>query len=73
MSLEPGAMEAPIKEIMQGPTSRAFRAWKVSDADEMTGARTAWTSERALGTHVWAAVLLRSSPMDESFAQRLSV
>jgi hypothetical protein len=60
---EPGAIAAPMNEIVVKPTMRGFRAWKVSDADARTGARTAWTSERAFGTHVWVFGLLRSSPM----------
>ena len=56
-------MAAPMKEIIQGPTRRAFRAWKVSDAEEMRGEMTACTSERELGTQVWAVVLLRSFPI----------
>ena len=52
MSREPGAMAAPIRETMQEPTRIAFRAWKVSDADEMTGPKTAWTRESELGIHV---------------------
>ena len=63
MLVEPGAMAAPIKEIIEGPTKRAFRTWNVSDAEEITGATTACTSERALGTHVWVFVLFKSSPM----------
>jgi hypothetical protein len=52
MLLDPGAMAAPMNETMHGTTRRAFRAWNVSDAEEMRGETTAWTSERAFGTHV---------------------
>jgi hypothetical protein len=41
MLVEPGAMAAPMKEIIDGPTKRALRTWNVSDAAEMTGATTA--------------------------------
>jgi len=41
ISLEPGAMAEPMKEIIQGPTSKVFRAWKVSDAEEIRGDITA--------------------------------
>lgn len=63
MLLDPGAMAAPIKEMIHEPTSRILRAWNVSEAEEMTGPRTAWTSESALGTHVWAATPSRSAPI----------
>jgi hypothetical protein len=39
--VEPGAIAAPIKEIIEGPTRRAFRAWKVSEAEEIRGETTA--------------------------------
>jgi hypothetical protein len=41
MLVEFGAMAAPIKDIIQEPTRRVLRAWKVSDAEEITGATTA--------------------------------
>ena len=51
---EPGAMAAPINEMRQLPTRSSLRAWKVSDAEEMSGEMTACTSESEFGTHVWA-------------------
>lgn len=47
-------MAAPMKEMSEDPTSKVLRAWKVSDADAMSGQTTAWTSERLLGTQVCA-------------------
>ncbi len=47
-------MAAPTKEMTDVPTRRVFRAWKVSEADEIKGQMTAWTSEREFGTHVCA-------------------
>jgi len=41
MLFEPGAMAEPINETTQDPTSKVLRAWKVSEAEEMTGPRTA--------------------------------
>lgn len=41
MLCEPGATADPMNDITQPTTRISFRAWKVSDADEMTGARTA--------------------------------
>lgn len=41
MLVDPGAIAHPIREISAGPTSKALRAWKVSDAEEMIGAKTA--------------------------------
>jgi hypothetical protein len=35
----------------------------VSDAEEIMGETTAWTRERAFGTHACAALLWRSVPM----------
>jgi hypothetical protein len=63
MLVDPGAIAAPMNDNIAGPTRNNFRAWNVSDADEIMGATTAWTSERALGTHVWVALLSRSVPM----------
>lgn len=63
MLVDPGAMAAPMNEMTHGTTRRAFRAWNVSEAEEMRGETTAWTSDRALGTHVCAAGLSRSLPM----------
>ena len=60
---DPGAMAAPMNEMRDVPTSRLLRAWKVSEAEEMSGQRTAWTSESELGTHVWVAGFLRSAPI----------
>jgi hypothetical protein len=58
--VDPGAIAQPINETMAGPTRNAFLAWNVSERDAMRGARTAWTSDKELGTQVPAAVLLRS-------------
>lgn len=63
MSLDPGAIAAPTNEMMDVPTSNGFRAWKVSDAEDIKGHITAWTSESELGTHVSAGELLRLVPM----------
>lgn len=52
MVFDPGAMAEPTKETTQDPTSKVLRAWKVSEAEEMTGPRTAWTKDSELGTHV---------------------
>ena len=52
MDCEPGAMADPTNDTTQEPTRMIFRAWKASDAEEMTGPRTACTSERLLGTQV---------------------
>jgi hypothetical protein len=38
---EPGAMADPINDIRHDATSIIFRAWKASDAEEMTGPSTA--------------------------------
>lgn len=63
MLLDPGAIAEPMKDITEQPTRSDFRAWKVSEAEEITGATTAWTSERAFGTHVSRTGSLRSLPM----------
>jgi hypothetical protein len=65
--LEPGAIAAPMNEMMHGTTSRVFRAWNVSEAEEMSGEITAWTSDRALGIQVCVAVPFRSVPMYDSY------
>lgn len=57
MSLDPGAIAAPMNEMIELPTRISFRAWKVSEAEERIGAKTAWTRESALGTQVWVGVL----------------
>lgn len=41
MLLDPGAMAAPMKEINEVATSSVLRAWKVSEADDITGPSTA--------------------------------
>ena len=41
MLLEPGAIAAPMKDIEAGPTRSAFRAWNVSEAEEIMGQSTA--------------------------------
>lgn len=41
MLVDPGAMAAPMKEMTEEPTSSVLRAWKVSEAEEMTGPSTA--------------------------------
>jgi hypothetical protein len=41
MLVDPGAIAAPMKDNIAGPTRRSFRAWNVSDAEEMMGATTA--------------------------------
>lgn len=38
---EPGAIPDPTKAIAAGPTKSTLRAWNVSDAEEMSGAKTA--------------------------------
>lgn len=70
--LEPGAMAEPMNDMTHGTTSRSFRAWNVSEADEMRGEITACTSDRALGIQVWVAVPSRSVPMNDS-CSRLSL
>jgi tRNA-dihydrouridine synthase len=67
MSLEPGAIAAPMNDIVDAPTRINLRAWKVSDSDAIRGAKTACTTERELGTQVPATVLLRSASMYESY------
>lgn len=52
MLVAPGAIAAPTKAITEGTTKSCFRAWKVSEADEMIGEMTACTSDKALGIHV---------------------
>ena len=49
MLLEPGAIAEPMTEMTQVDVSRSFRAWKTSDADEISGPRTPYTSDRAVG------------------------
>lgn len=66
MLCEPGAMAAPMSEINDDPTRMVLRAWKVSEAEEMTGPKTAWTSEREFGTHVCVCGLSRLSPIQSS-------
>jgi hypothetical protein len=66
MSFEPGAMAAPTKDITEVPTNKAFLAWKVSDADAISGQMTACTSDSEFGTHVSACELLRLVPIYES-------
>lgn len=63
MSFDPGAIAAPTKEIRDVPTSSGFLAWKVSEADAMSGLITAWTSDKAFGTQVSAGELFKSVPM----------
>ena len=46
-----------MNEMAELHTSMNLRAWKVSDAEEIMGARTACTSERAFGTQVSTGVL----------------
>ena len=65
--LDPGAIAEPMNDTVELTTSISFRAWKVSDAEEMTGATTAWTKESALGTQVCVDVLWRLSPMLSSY------
>lgn len=62
----PGAIAEPTNEMAHVDTRMIFRAWKVSDAEAMTGPRTAWTSDSALVIQVSVALLFRSSPMKES-------
>ena len=38
---EPGAIADPMNDIKQATTMIVFRAWNVSDAEEMIGATTA--------------------------------
>ncbi len=52
MLWDPGAIAAPMKEMIAVPTRRSFRAWKVSDADEMSGEMTACTRDNEFGTQV---------------------
>ena len=52
MVREPGAIPQPINDMRQVKMSRIFRAWYLSEAEDKMGVITAWTSERALGTHV---------------------
>lgn len=67
MVFDPGAIAAPMNETTQDPTSKVFRAWKVSDAEEMTGPRTACAKDNELGTHVWVSGLARSLPIQSSY------
>lgn len=66
MFCAPGPIAAPTKEMRQDPTRSIFRAWKVSDAEEISGQITACTSDSALGTQVSAAELSKLVPMYES-------
>ena len=67
MLLDPGAIAAPMKETVELPTRMIFLAWNTSDVEDRMGARTAWTSDSALGTQVWVAVASRLSPMSSSY------
>ena len=40
-SFDPGAIAQPTKDTVELTTRMSFRAWKVSEAEEMTGAKTA--------------------------------
>lgn len=66
MSFDPGAMAEPMNEIKEEPTRMNFLAWKVSEAAEMTGPRTACTRDSELGTQVWVSGLSRALPMMDS-------
>ena len=61
--LDPGAIPAPMKEMTDRPTNSVFLAWNVSEAEEMTGERTACTSDSAFSIQVWDGVALRLFPM----------
>ena len=52
MLLEPAAMPAPRNDKAYDTTMICFRVWKTSDADDNSGVKTAWTSDKALGTQV---------------------
>ena len=65
-------MAEPINDIVVAPTRRYLRAWKVSDAEAKRGASTAWTRDKAFGTHVCVPGLLRSFPMYESWISGVS-
>jgi hypothetical protein len=52
MLLDPGAIPEPMKEMTDMLTNSAFLAWKVSEAEEMTGERTACTSDSAFSIQV---------------------
>ena len=60
---DPGAMPHPTNDMSEVTTSSSFLAWNLSDAEDNSGATTAWTSERAFGTQVSVGTLLRSLPM----------
>ena len=63
MVWDPGAMPQPTNDMSEVTTSSSFLAWNLSDAEDKSGVMTAWTSERAFGTHVSVGTLLRSLPM----------
>lgn len=56
-------MAAPMNEMVQVATRMIFLAWKTSEAEEMSGPKTAWTRDKALGTQVWVAEASRPLPM----------
>ena len=52
-----------MNEMRELPTSRYFRAWKVSEADDIKGETTACTRDREFGTQVCEAVPSKLVPM----------
>lgn len=62
-------MPAPANETRHVTTRMLFRAWKVSDADAMTGPSTPCTRDKAFGTHVCDAGLLRLEPIYDSYEE----
>lgn len=66
MLFEPGAIAAPMNEIANVKSSSVLRIRKTSAIEAKAGAKTACTTVSALGIHVSAAVLSRSTPMLES-------
>lgn len=56
-----------MNETNEVPTRRVFLAWNVSEADEMRGLITAWTSESEFGTHVCEGVPFKLAPMYDSY------
>lgn len=63
MFFEVGAIAAPMKERAHEPTKMLFRAWKTSEAEEMTWPITACTRDSAFGIHVCCSGLSKSSPI----------
>ena len=56
-------MAAPMKATMQDPTRISFRAWKVSEATERMGDRTALEIEAEVRIQLALAPDLRSAAM----------